>query len=116
MPLALHGLAAYLSGTTTLTPEVDMTGDTARAGADGATPLKTREVLRVTIDNIPLAGCGFVISQLFASPKVTWIRSRGASPRRHGLGAHPVTRRQSVVSHVICTRPLSDASRLPLAR
>ena len=30
-------------------------GDTARAGADGATPLKTREVLRVTIDNIPLA-------------------------------------------------------------
>ena len=35
--------------------EVDMTGDTARAGADGATPLKTREVLRVTIDNIPLA-------------------------------------------------------------
>ena len=55
MSLVLHGLAAYLSGTTTLTPEVDMTGDTARTGADGATPLKTREVLRVTIDSIALA-------------------------------------------------------------
>ena len=45
-------LAAYLSGTTTLTPEVDINGDTARIGADGCTPFAMRPELRVNRESI----------------------------------------------------------------